>query len=58
MKELTAIPDKVPPDRMRESSEYAEALRAFLAQKPVELKEPVGRYLTRDEANDRGRPKR
>lgn len=42
-------------DRMRESREYEEAMRAFLAQKPVKLKKPGGRYLSRDEANDRSR---
>ena len=42
-------------DRMRESREYEEAMRGFLAQKPVKLKKPGGRYLTRDDANDRAR---
>lgn len=42
-------------DRMRESREYEEAMRGFLAQKPVKLKKTGERYLTRNEANDRTR---
>ena len=42
-------------DRMRESREYEQAMRGFLAQKPVKLKKTGARYLTRDEANDRAR---
>lgn len=42
-------------DRMRESREYEESMREFLAQKPVKLKKPGERYLTRDEAHDRTR---
>lgn len=42
-------------DRMRESREYEESMRRFLAQKPVKLVKPDGRYLTRDEAHERTR---
>ena len=35
---------------MRHSREYEEAYRAFLAEKPLKMK---GRFLTREEANDR-----
>ena len=37
-------------DRMRESHDYEGAMRGFLAEKPVKLKKPGERYLTRDEA--------
>lgn len=37
-------------DKMRHSQEYQKAYLAFLAEKPLRLK---GRYLTREEANDR-----
>ena len=40
-------------ERMCESREYEEAMRGFLAEKPVKLKRPGGRYLTRDEAHER-----
>lgn len=36
--------------QMRHSREYQKAYLAFLAEKPLRLK---GRYLTREEANDR-----
>ena len=39
-------------ERMRE---YEESMRGFLAQEPVKLNKPRGRYLTRDEAHDRTR---
>ncbi len=42
-------------ERMRESREYEEAMRAYFAQKPLKLKKPGERYLTRDEAHDRAR---
>ena len=42
-------------DRMLESREYEESMREFLTQKPVKLKKPGERYLTRDEAHDRTR---
>ncbi len=40
---------------LRESREYEESMRRFLAQKPVKLKKPGGRFPTRDEAHDRTR---
>lgn len=40
-------------ERMRHSREYDEAMKRFLAQKPVKLKRPGDRYLSREEANDR-----
>jgi hypothetical protein len=40
---------------MRESHEYEEAMRRFLADGPVKLKRHRGRYLTREEAHDRTR---
>ena len=42
-------------DRMREARAYEEAMRGFLAEKPLRLKKPGNRYLTRDEAHDRTR---
>ena len=39
--------------RMRQSREYEEAYTAFLAEKPLRLKGPGERYLTREEVNDR-----
>ncbi|MBI3376647.1 MAG: hypothetical protein HY017_33440 [Betaproteobacteria bacterium] len=39
--------------KMRHSREYEEAYKAFLAEKPVRLKGPGERYLTREEVNDR-----
>ncbi|HXV08453.1 MAG TPA: DUF6364 family protein [Burkholderiales bacterium] len=41
--------------RMRESHEYDEAMRRFLAKKPVRLKRAGGRYATREETHDRSR---
>jgi hypothetical protein len=41
--------------RMRESQEYDEAMRRFLAKKPVRLKRSGARYATRDEVHDRSR---
>jgi CelD/BcsL family acetyltransferase involved in cellulose biosynthesis len=38
---------------LRYSREYEQALQRFLTQKPVRLKRPGGRYLTREEAHDR-----
>jgi len=40
-------------ERMRHSREYEEAYRAWRAEKPLRLKPPGDRYLTREEANDR-----
>lgn len=37
-------------DKMRHSRDYQQAYLAFLAEKPLRLK---GRYLTREEVNDR-----
>lgn len=42
-------------ERMRESREYDRAMRGFLAEKPLKLKKPGERYLSRDEAHDRSR---
>lgn len=42
-------------ESMRESREYEESMRRFLAQKPVKLQKPSGRYPTRDEAHERTR---
>lgn len=42
-------------DRMREAGEYEKAMRGFLAEKPIRLKKPGNRYLSRDEAHDRTR---
>ena len=40
---------------MSESREYNEAMRRWLALKPVKLKERGERYPTRDELHDRSR---
>lgn len=42
-------------ERMRESREYEESMRRFFVQKPMRLKKPGERYLTRDEAHERTR---
>lgn len=42
-------------DHMRESREYEEAMRGFLAEKPVKLKKPGERYLTRSDTHERAR---
>jgi len=39
--------------RMRESREYDEAMRQFLARRPIKLKRPGERYPTREELYDR-----
>ncbi len=41
--------------RMRESHEYDEAMRRFLAKKPVRLKREGTRYATRDDLHARAR---
>jgi len=41
--------------QMREGQKYAEAMRRFLAKKPVRLKRAGKRYATRDELHDRAR---
>jgi hypothetical protein len=41
--------------RMRESREYDEAMRRFLAKAPVRLKRAGARYPSRDELHDRAR---
>jgi hypothetical protein len=38
---------------LRYSQEYKAAMQRSLAEKPVRLKRPGERYLTREEANDR-----
>ena len=40
----------MPREKMRHSRDYQKAYLAFLAEKPLRLK---GRYLTREEVNDR-----
>ena len=40
-------------ERMRQSREYEEAMRRWLAAKPFPLKGPPERYPTRDEIYDR-----
>lgn len=42
-------------ERMRESREYEESMRRFLAQKPVKLDKPDGRFPNRDETHARTR---
>jgi plasmid stability protein len=43
-------------ERMRESREYEQAMRAFLARSPVALRRGSGtRYPPREELHDRGR---
>jgi hypothetical protein len=41
--------------QMLEGPKYAEAMRRFLARKPVRLKRAGKRYATRDELHDRAR---
>ena len=40
-------------ERMRHSREYDEAMRGWLAEKPLKLKGAAGRYPTREELHDR-----
>ncbi len=40
-------------EKMRHSRDYQKAYLAFLAEKPLRLKGPGERYLTREEVNDR-----
>jgi hypothetical protein len=40
-------------EKMRESVQYEEAMRRFLARKPTMLKSADGRYATREELHDR-----
>jgi len=40
-------------ERMRHSRAYEDAMKRFLAQKPVKLKRAAERYLSREQANDR-----
>jgi hypothetical protein len=42
-------------ERMRETHEYDDAMRRFLAKAPVRLKRAGQRYATRDELHDRSR---
>jgi hypothetical protein len=42
-------------ERMRESREYDEAMRRFLAKPPVRLKRGGQRYAARDAVHDRSR---
>ncbi|MCC6609942.1 MAG: hypothetical protein IT515_09760 [Burkholderiales bacterium] len=42
-------------ERMRESHEYDEAMRRFLAKPPVRLRRAGGRYPARDDLHDRAR---
>jgi hypothetical protein len=41
--------------RMKEVREYDEAMRRFLAKRPVKLGRPGQRYASRDELHDRSR---
>lgn len=41
--------------RMQEVREYDEAMRRFLAKRPVKLGRPGQRYATREEAHERTR---
>jgi len=41
--------------RMRESREYEESMRRFLARGPVKLRRGRARYATREEVHDRSR---
>lgn len=41
--------------RMQQVREYDEAMRRFLAKRPVRLGRPGQRYPTRDESHDRAR---
>lgn len=41
--------------RMQEVREYDEAMRRFLAKRPVKLGRPGQRYATREEVHDRTR---
>jgi hypothetical protein len=41
--------------RMQEVREYDNAMRRFLAKRPVRLARPGQRYATREEAHDRPR---
>ena len=41
--------------RMRESREYEESMRRFLARGPVKLRRGRTRYATREEVHDRSR---
>jgi len=52
---LSRLVGEVLRDRMCEAREYEEAMRGFLAEKPLRLKKPGNRYRTRDEAHDRTR---
>ena len=42
-------------ERMKETRDYDEAMRRFLAKKPVRLKRGSAQYATRDELHDRSR---
>jgi hypothetical protein len=44
-----------PQRRMQQSREYDEAMRRFLAKRPVRLKRPGTRDAVRDELHDRAR---
>ena len=41
--------------QMQDGQKYAEAMRQFMARKPVRLKRTGKRYATRDEVHDRAR---
>jgi len=40
-------------EKMRSSQEYQKAYMTFLSEKPLFIRKPGERYLTREEANDR-----
>ena len=52
---LSRFVGKMLRDRVRESREYEEAMRGFLAEKPVKLKKRGERYLSRAQAHGRAR---
>ena len=42
-------------ERMKDTRDYDEAMRRFLAKKPVRLKRGSARYATKDELHERSR---
>jgi hypothetical protein len=45
-------------EQMRHSRACEKAMKRFLAQKPVKLRDPADRYLVREQANDRAGSRR
>ena len=52
---VSRIVERMLQRRMRAHREYDEAMRHFLARKPVKLKRPGHRYASRDELNGKMR---